>query len=472
MENMVSAGSNAKFELSVPFSLHNKVCVLENNGKNVKFGLVDEENQNLKNQLKKNVRRFYHLDEDEILTFCKFEKISGDKLKKVVSFSYGESEGEEKRKKTKNSKNQSSENAAALLLDSLIEQACAAGATDIHLEENLVRFRMNGVLEKICALSVEKGRELVRRVKVLAKLDLMETRRGQDGQFVFHKAENQKKSGNVFVRVSCVPSVSRFYLDEKNVGNGNDSSESVVLRLLDVERQPLSVEKLGFSQKQIKVLRRLESEKNGLILICGATGSGKSTTAASLISEIAAESSGTKKIISVEDPPEYALENVTQIKADEKLGMSFSDSLRFVFRQDPDVIFIGEIRDEISAKTVVQASLTGHLVFATVHAGGISEAVLRLKELGAKEDELKSILLAVVFQELFFTQKKTEFFAEVFDFSHGGGFFRNGNSGNFENANSLSNHFENFDNFDFEDDFGDDDSDDFDSYGEFYGLPF
>lgn len=391
----------SKFELSVPFSLHNKVCVLEDDGKNVKFGLVDDENQNLKNQLRKNVRRFYHLDENEILAACKFEKIGEEKLKKVVSFSYGESEAE-KNQKAEKSEKRSAENAAALLLDSLLNQACSAGATDIHIEENLVRFRVNGVLEKVCALSNEKGRELIRRVKVLSKLDLMETRRGQDGQFVFCK------TGNVFVRVSCVPAVSRFFLDGKNF-----DCENVALRLLDTERQPLSLDSLGFSENQAALLKRLSQEKSGLILISGATGSGKSTTAASLLTEIAQESGGRKKIISVEDPPEYALQGVTQIKVDDALGMSFSDSLRFVFRQDPDVIFVGEVRDEISCKTVVQAALTGHLVFATVHAGGIREAVLRMRELGAKEDELKAVLRAVLFQELSFADGKARLTAEI-----------------------------------------------------------
>lgn len=395
-----------KFELSLPFSLHNKVCVLENKNENVRFGIVNDENQALKNQLIKNVRRFYHLDEKQILSACKFEKIGEEKLKKIVSFSYGESgkiENLEKEKKSENQEESSDEkaNAAAMLLDSLIEQACFLGATDIHIEENVVRFRMNGLLEKICELSVEKGRELVRRVKVLSKLDLMETRRAQDGQFVYKKNDN---SGFVFVRVSCIPAVSRFYID---------NAENVALRLLDVERQPLEIEKLGFPQKQCEILRRLINQKNGLVLICGATGSGKSTTAASLLTEIAEKSVGQKKIISVEDPPEYFLENVTQIKVDEKLGMSFSDSLKFIFRQDPDVIFIGEIRDEISAKTVIQASLTGHLVFATVHASGLKEAILRMINLGAEKSELEAALLGIIFQRLDFCNGKPSLFAEI-----------------------------------------------------------
>ena len=412
-----------KFELSVPYCLHNKVCILENYEKKVCFGLVDEKNQKLKSQLENSVRRFYQIDEENIFDFCRFEKIGEDELKKFVSFSYGKSEKNESSEISENVRktgnlekpeirnfciknNSSNENAAALLLDSLIKQACDFGATDIHIEENLVRFRVNGFLEKICTLSFEKGRELVRRVKVLSKLDLMETRCAQDGQFV-HKGESL-----VFVRVSCVPAVSRF-IEEKSK-NAGENSENLVLRLLDVGKHPLELEKLGFSESQCTVLRWLLNHNDGLILICGATGIGKSTTAASLLLEIGKIWQGRKKIVSIEDPPEYALENVTQIKVDEKFGMSFSDSLRFVFRQDPDVIFIGEIRDEKSAKTAIQASITGHLVFATVHAGGIEECVLRIKELGAEVSLLKAVIRGIVFQRLSFFDENASLFAEIF----------------------------------------------------------
>lgn len=427
-----------QFKLSVPFSLHNKVCILEIQDKKIKFGLVNDENQNLKELLRKNVRRFYHLAEKEIPDACKFEKIDDEKLKKIVSFSYGKSEPSaatgENEKDKKNpadgtvAKNHADENASAILLDSLLEQACVLGASDIHIEENLVRFRVEGVLEKICVLSAEKGRELVRRVKVLSKLDLIETRRAQDGQFVYKRRKtagfgknDEKNCGIVFVRVSCVPAVSRFYLE-------NDSgAENIALRLLDVERQPLSIEKLGFLENQVETLKRISLRKSGLVLICGATGSGKSTTAASLISEISKASGGSKKIISVEDPPEYALENVTQIKVDESLGMSFSSALRFVFRQDPDVIFIGEIRDEISAKTALQASLTGHLVIATVHSGGIFEAVLRMKELAPDSSSLETVLCEVIFQTLEFRCGKPNLTADFFDFKCGDKFLQDKN---------------------------------------------
>ncbi len=399
-----------KFELSVPYCLHNKVCILENSGKKVRFGIVDEENKKLKKQLENSVRRFYQTEGKNIFEFCEFKKISENEFKKCVSFSYGESGKTEKSESIENNEksemskihsenNFEPESAVVLLLNSLIEQACVLGATDIHIEETLVRFRMNGLLEKICRLSFEKGRELVRCVKVISQLDLMESRRAQDGQFV------HKGAGVVFVRVSCVPSVGLL---------SGENPEKVVLRLLDITRHPLSLEKLGFSEKQRAVLRRLINHGDGLILICGATGSGKSTTAAALLLEIGKIWQGRKKIVSIEDPPEYMLENVTQIKVDEKFGMSFADSLCYVFRQDPDVIFIGEIRDEISAKTAIQAAITGHLVFATIHSGGIAESIFRIKELGAEFSILKSAMRGVIFQRLDFFNGKPSLFAEIF----------------------------------------------------------
>ena len=249
---------------------------------------------------------------------------------------------------------------------------------------------------EICRLSSEKSRELVRRIKILSNLNVLESRRAQDGQFVFHG------NGEVFVRVSCVPSVSE-----------SGSGESVVLRLLSAARVPLSIRELGFSESQCKHLEKVISKEQGLVLICGATGSGKSTTAASLLTRLNELNGGKKKIITIEDPPEYLLDGMTQIHVDEHNGMSFSDALRFVFRQDPDVIFVGEIRDARAAQTVLQASLTGHLVFATVHTGGIEETEARMKELGVDFSEFSSVLQAMIFQKLLPCEKGVRLSAQI-----------------------------------------------------------
>lgn len=365
-----------KFDLSVNFSLYNGAVVLESGEDRVKIGLTDIQNEKLKKKLVHSVKSYFCMQGKEPeKEACEFVSIDEEKLRHEISLRYGERNPETERV--------NEENEAAMLLDTLIREAEKCGASDIHIEEKRVRFRTAGNLKKFCRLSFEKSRELVRRIKIISNLNVLETRTGQDGQFIY-SGENE-----IFIRVSCIPSVS-----------GAAASESVVLRLLNVARVPLSLEELGFSEEQCDELRKILKKPQGLILICGATGSGKSTTAASLLTEIGSIFGEKKKIITIEDPPEYVLEGITQIHVDENNGISFSEALRFVFRQDPDVIFVGEIRDSVTARTVLQASLTGHLVLATVHTSGIQETAIRMKELGVDFSKFSSVLLAMVFQKL------------------------------------------------------------------------
>ncbi|MBQ4379325.1 MAG: Flp pilus assembly complex ATPase component TadA [Treponema sp.] len=385
---------SGKFDLSVSFSHFNGAVVLESKEKYVKIGLTKIHNEDLKQKLRKSVQSYFgmrgQITGEEV---CEFIPIDDERLKSEISLRYGESSRENER--------QNDESEAAMLLDTLLKKAGKSGATDIHIEENRVRFRISGRLEEVSELSLEKSRELVRRIKILSGLNVLESRKGQDGQFVFSGDEQ------IFVRVSCIPSVSAF--------SGNEGgSESVVLRLLNVSRVPLSLSELGFEENQIEILKEAVKSAHGLILICGATGSGKSTTAASLLCLVNEMYGGRKKIITIEDPPEYVLDGCTQIKVDEEKGMSFTDSLRFIFRQDPDVIFIGEIRDSLTARTVLQASLTGHLVVATVHTSGINETQIRMKELGVNFAEFSSVLRVIVFQKLVCADdKKLHLEAEV-----------------------------------------------------------
>ena len=371
------------FQLSLSFSLYNKAIVLETKENLIRFGIVEKDDEELKEKLKKSAFAFLNEQNIEGKIFideencCLFEQISLDSLRHEISLRYAVSDTEEK-----------NGGDAVMLLDTLLSEAGKKGATDIHIEEKCVRFRRYGQMEEVCELSPEKNRELVRRIKVLANLNVLESRMAQDGQFTF-SGDDQ-----IFVRVSCIPSLT-----------AKGSAESLVLRLLNVTKLPLTFEELGFDREQCKKIREVAKSEQGLILIAGATGSGKSTTAASLIREICEIHRERKKIITIEDPPEYLLDGVTQIHVDEDKGMSFAQSLRYVFRQDPDVIFVGEIRDEESARTVLQASLTGHLVIATVHAGGIMESSARMKELGVNFEEYSSVLQALIYQRLKLNEK-------------------------------------------------------------------
>ncbi len=403
-----------KFELSVPFSMHNGAVVMESSGNKIKFGIRNIKDLALRKKLEKAWKSYWISScssresgqSGEILQ-PEFVELSKAQLEKMVLKNYGQSgEGELKGEGEGDS---DEKKAAALLFDSLLEEGISRGATDIHIGEGSVHFRINGMLEKVSSLSKERSFELVRRIKVLARLDVMENRRGQDGQFVSVVDLGSCKKIPVCVRVSCVPSLSSAF------SSGHGEAESVVLRLLDATRVPLDIDRLGFDKNQSESLRDACRLPHGLILVCGPTGSGKSTTAAALLNEIYGLSAGRKKIVTIEDPPEYVLSGATQICVDEKVGMTFEESLRRVFRQDPDVIFVGEIRDEKTACTAIHASFTGHLVIATVHTSGFYETFMRMKNLGVDFPELNLVLKRIVMQKLAVEKERPVLEAEVLD---------------------------------------------------------
>ena len=272
-------------------------------------------------------------------------------------------------------------------MDSIISYALGENASDIHIDNSGVRIRVMGSLLQVTELSEKTKQALVQRIKLLADINIVESRRAQDGQFVFTK----KNGKNVFVRVSLLPQVN-----ENNV----QETEALVLRLLDVEKLPLSFSALGFSDEQKIKLCKLCRLEAGLVLICGATGSGKSSTAAAMLVEVKNFYSQEKKIISLEDPPEYVIPGITQVKIQANCGMDFAEILRHALRHDPDVILIGEIRDKETALIALQASLTGHLVFATLHSGSIEQTPLRLEKLGVEKSALDCVLKACIFQRL------------------------------------------------------------------------
>ena len=386
---------NIKYDfcLTPAYCIYNGVAVLEQEGACIRFLITDVGNEVLRGRLSRAFERY--VDGVRKIAECPasfrnlikidFEKGSRERLKKCVSQLYRAETGVVAAEESEEVLKTQREAAAVLLLDSILNEARTRGATDIHIEGNCVRLRINGRLEELLVLQNEKSIELVQRIKLLAGLNVIEKRRCQDGHFVYGN------KNPFFLRVSTMAIIGRKFSGE----------ESLVMRLLDASRIPLCVEELGFNVNQIEVLcgnEGLISLSSGLVLVCGPTGAGKSTTVASLLVEIEKAANGSLKIISLEDPPEYVIPGVTQIKVDERNG--FSDALNHIFRQDPDVIMIGEIRDEESAAAALRASLTGHLVFATLHAGCASEAVFRLENLGVDRRLLCQVLRGVICQEL------------------------------------------------------------------------
>lgn len=244
-------------------------------------------------------------------------------------------------------------------VNKLLQDALAAGASDIHIEPMddavRIRWRRDGVLCQAGCLHKSSLEKLVSRIKVLAGLDIANRRLPQDGRIVW-------KDGNrrLDLRVSTLPTVR---------------GEKVVIRILDGQRIPLDLSALGMDDQARRCLERLIRCRQGLIVICGPTGSGKTTTLYAALHEIQDDS---VSIATLEDPVEILMEGVSQSQVQAKGGMMFQDGLRALLRQDPDILVVGEIRDSETARIAVRAALTGHVIFSTLHAPSAVEAVIRL----------------------------------------------------------------------------------------------
>lgn len=274
------------------------------------------------------------------------------------------------------------------LLNSIILEAINRQASDIHIDSFVdgffVRYRVSKLIENGNAISKEEALSLSVRLKMLSRLNVLEKRRAQDGRFSIQVSS----SPPVDVRLSIVPTVY---------------GESIVMRLLHTEEKILSLDKLGFPEKELSLIKQLIQKENGLVLVTGPTGSGKTTTLNAMLSYLRTDE---KKIISIEDPVEYRIPSITQIQTDEETGMTFSEILKRVLRQDPDIIMIGEIRDTQTANLAVRAALTGHLVLATLHTRYPDEAFIRLIDMGAAEYLVKAVLKGVIGQELMRDENK------------------------------------------------------------------
>ncbi len=267
------------------------------------------------------------------------------------------------------------------MLNALLTQAARDGASDIHIEpyerHSVVRFRVDGSLREVVQPNRALHAALISRLKIMADLDIAERRLPQDGRISLRIGTRA-----VDVRVSTLPSAH---------------GERAVLRLLDKSEGRLSLEALGMQGEVLKRFEHLVTQPHGIILVTGPTGSGKTTTLYAALSRLDAAGSN---IMTVEDPIEYELPGVGQTQVNAKIELTFAKALRAILRQDPDVIMIGEIRDFETAQIAIQASLTGHLVLATLHTNDASSAVTRLTDMGVEPFLLSSSLLGVLAQRL------------------------------------------------------------------------
>jgi general secretion pathway protein E len=267
------------------------------------------------------------------------------------------------------------------MINALLTQSLREGASDIHIEPfeqtSVVRFRIDGALRDVVRPRKAIHASLISRIKIMSQLDIAEKRLPQDGRITLRVGGKP-----VDVRVSTLPT-----------GHG----ERAVLRLLDKEAGRLDLSHLGMSPKLLPQFDRMIGQPHGIVLVTGPTGSGKTTTLYAALSRLNAS---TTNILTVEDPIEYDLIGVGQTQVNARIDMSFAKALRAILRQDPDVIMIGEIRDLETAQIAVQASLTGHLVLATLHTNDAAAAVTRLLDMGIEPFLLSSSLLGVMAQRL------------------------------------------------------------------------
>ncbi|SDB95635.1 type IV pilus assembly protein PilB [Pelagirhabdus alkalitolerans] len=267
------------------------------------------------------------------------------------------------------------------LIDSVVSQAVRSKASDIHIEpfESYIRirFRIDGDLREIMRPSKNAHSAIVTRIKIMGKMDISERRKPQDG-----RVERTINNRDVDMRISVLPTVF---------------GEKVVIRLLDRNSFMMSKEDLGFTENNLNLFNEIAKNPNGIMLITGPTGSGKSTTLYTVLNDLNQEE---KNIVTVEDPVEYSLEGVTQVQVNPKADLTFASGLRSILRQDPDIIMIGEIRDVETVNIAVRAAITGHLVLSTLHTNDTTSTINRLLNMGIDRYLIASSVVGIVAQRL------------------------------------------------------------------------
>ncbi len=267
------------------------------------------------------------------------------------------------------------------LVNRVLLRAIKDSASDIHIEPDLkatrIRYRVHGVLRDLMRPPAGIHSAIISRVKICGRMDIAERRLPQEG-----RVRLQAEGREIDLRISTMPTVL---------------GEKIVIRILDKARLNVNLDQLGFRQRAMESFQAMLDRPHGLVLVTGPTGSGKTTT---LYSALSVLRSPERNIMTVEDPVEYQLDLINQIQVQESIGMSFSRALRSILRQDPDVIMVGEIRDELTARVAVQAALTGHLVLATLHTNDAAGSVARMVDMGIEPYLLSGAMNGVVAQRL------------------------------------------------------------------------
>lgn len=267
------------------------------------------------------------------------------------------------------------------MIEYLFRNSVEMRASDIHIEpfenEVKIRYRIDGQLQTVNSLQKESLGPLVTRIKILAGLDITEKRLPQDGRIIT-KIDNQ----DVDLRVSILPVV-----------NG----EKIVIRILNRNSYKIEKQQLGMSEANLKKLYNIISKPNGIVLVTGPTGSGKSTTLYTILNELNSDKSN---IVTIEDPVEYTMHGINQVNVNSKTGLTFAKGLRSILRQDPDIVMIGEIRDEETAKVAVKAAITGHLVLSTLHTNDAPSTITRLIDMGVEPYLVSTAITGIIAQRL------------------------------------------------------------------------
>jgi general secretion pathway protein E len=367
--------------LSHGFLLSNKVLPLRIHNNSLDVAVVDPQDASLIEVLaavtKKELNVFVGCEKDIVASVNEVYKGSVEE-ESIEDYEVGSLEIAEDIEQLKD---MASEAPVIRLVNSTMTKAIELGASDIHMEmyekHTTLRYRVDGVLRDFPAPQRELYPAIISRIKIMSKLNIAEKRLPQDGRIKLKVAGRE-----IDLRVSIIPMIY---------------GEGLVLRILDRSTVSLDLDTLGFDQEILKTLRWLIKKPEGMILVTGPTGSGKTTTLYSVLKEI---NSPELKIVTIEDPVEYNLEGTNQIQVNPQIDLTFANGLRSILRHDPDVILIGEIRDRETASIAIQSALTGHLVFSTLHTNDSPSAFTRLLDMSIEDYLISSCVIGVLAQRL------------------------------------------------------------------------